>query len=193
MEPTATHKLVTCWDYITVLTCTPTRIGCLRNNSRIFIKKLNFFLFLYLVFFVVFLFLFCINNFTIIIVWSLFLLPYFSSFSFVTIHCSPSQLLFLPLLIHTLPLSLLPPPIPPSPHYLFLLHIQHLLTSLPYQLYTTQPPAIPDSSILCDTNSSTPKHSQGPQNRAAHTTPLSPSIHPFSHPTFSATFINFTN
>jgi hypothetical protein len=41
---------------------------------------------------------------------SLFSYPYsyplhFLSFSCATIHCSPSQLLFLPLLIHSLPLS----------------------------------------------------------------------------------------
>jgi hypothetical protein len=36
------------------------------------------------------------------------------SFSCATIHCSPSQLLFLPLLIHSVPLSSPPPPILPQ-------------------------------------------------------------------------------
>jgi hypothetical protein len=53
------------------------------------------------------------------------------------------------------------------PHYHFLLHTHHPLTSLLYQLYTTQAPSIPDTSTLHYNNRNTPKHAQGPQNLAA--------------------------
>jgi hypothetical protein len=125
---------------------TNTRIGCLRNNSITFTKKLNFLLFLCLLFL---LFLFCvcfiffyITNFIVTIFLSLFLPPHFPSFSCATIHCFPSQLLFLPLFIHSFPclqLALLSFP-NQSPHYPFLLYIHHPLTSLLYQLYTTPAP-----------------------------------------------------
>jgi hypothetical protein len=86
-----------------------TRIGHLRNNSRTFTKRLNFLLLLYLVFFVVFFF--CTVNFIITIFLCLFLPPHFLSFSCATIHCYPSQLLFLPLLSS---LSSLTPAYPPQ-------------------------------------------------------------------------------
>jgi hypothetical protein len=78
------------------------KVGFLRNNSRTFTKRLNFLLFLYLVSFFVFFFS------ILLISPSLFSYPYsyplhFPSFSYATIHYSPSQLLFLPLLIHSLP------------------------------------------------------------------------------------------
>jgi hypothetical protein len=88
------------------------RIGRLTNNSRTFTKGLNFLLFMYLQFFVVFFF--CIVNFTINIFLSLSYPLYFPSFSCTTIHCFPYQLLFLLLLIHSLPLSSSPPPILPQ-------------------------------------------------------------------------------
>jgi hypothetical protein len=106
-----------------------TRIGCLRNNSRTFTKKLNFSLFLYLVFFVVHMCVcvcvcvcvcFCVS----VLLFSPSLLipilcPYFPSFSCAIIHCSPSQLLSLPHLIHSLPSSssphLLPQPVTTLP------------------------------------------------------------------------------
>jgi hypothetical protein len=91
--------------------------------------------FLNLVFFVVFLsFLF---SFPVLLTSpSLFSYPYsfplhFPPFSCVTIHCSPSQLLFLPLLIHSFPCLLSSPTL--SPHYSSLLHTYHLLTSLLYR------------------------------------------------------------
>jgi hypothetical protein len=53
--------------------------------------------------------------FVILTLLSLFSYPYsyslhFPHFSYSTIYCYPSQLLYLPLLIHFLPLSSLPPP-----------------------------------------------------------------------------------
>jgi hypothetical protein len=106
-----------------------TRIGHLRKNSRTFTKRLNFMWFLNLAFF--------ITSFLILIFIipalltspSLFSYPYsyplhFPSFSCAIIHCSPSHLLFLPLLILFFPhlhLSLLSFPTL-SPHYPSLLH-----------------------------------------------------------------------
>jgi hypothetical protein len=87
-----------------------TRIGHLRNNSRIFTKRLKFLCFLKLVGFFnwvsFFILIFIIP--VLLTSPSLFSSPYsyplyFPSFSCATIHCSPSQILFLPLLIHSLP------------------------------------------------------------------------------------------
>jgi hypothetical protein len=104
----------------------------------------------------------------------LFSFPYsyslhFPSFSCATIYCSPSQLLllFLHLLIYSFPhlqLHLLFTP-NLSPHYPYLLHTHHSLTSLLHQLYTTPDPAIPDT--LHYNNRNTPKHTQWPQSLAA--------------------------
>jgi hypothetical protein len=60
-----------------------------------------------------------------------------------------------------------------------LLHTHHLLTNLLSQLFTTQPPAIPDTSTLHYNNRNTPKHTQVPQNPAAP-----PVTHPTSHLSF---------
>jgi hypothetical protein len=59
-------------------------------------------------------------------------------------------------------------------YYLSLLCIQHLLTSLVYQLYTIPSPAIPDTSTF-HYNRNTPKYAQGPQNP---TTPIPLPQHP---------------
>jgi hypothetical protein len=85
---------------------------------------------------------FCIINFTITIFLLLFLPLHFLTFSCAIIHCSPSQLLYLLLCIHSLPhlhLCLLSSP-NLSPHYLSLLHTHHLLTS---QLCTPPVPCNP--------------------------------------------------
>jgi hypothetical protein len=85
---------------------TNTRIGHLRNNSRTFINRLNFLWLLNLFFFIVsFSFFFSFFIPVLLTPSSLFSYPYShplhsSSFFCTTIHCSPSQLLFLPLLIH---------------------------------------------------------------------------------------------
>jgi hypothetical protein len=122
-----------------------TRVGCLRNNSRTLIKTRLCVVPVPGVFCCV-----CVC------VWgggsvlltspSLFSYPYsypphFPSFSCATIHCSPSQILFLPLLMYSIPIftSLFYAPstchhtVPPS----------HLLTRLLYQLYTTSAPCNP--------------------------------------------------
>jgi hypothetical protein len=103
---------------------TNTRIGHLRNNSRTFTKRLNFLWLLNLVFFIVFLFLILIFIIPVVLTLpSLLSYPYSYPLHFLsfcaTIHCSPSQLLFLPLPIHSFPylhFSLLPAPnlLPPS-------------------------------------------------------------------------------
>jgi hypothetical protein len=106
----------------------------------------------------------------------------FPSFSWATIHCSISQLLFLPLHIYSVPnlhLSFLSSP-NLSPHYPSLLHTHHPMTNLLYQLYTTRAPAIPDTSTLHYNNRNIPKHTQGPQNPAA-SIPLTSPTHPFPH------------
>jgi hypothetical protein len=104
-----------CWD-------ANTRIGHLRKNSRTFTKRLYFLWFLkHKKFLIVFFFPVSLNS------PSLFSYPssyplHFPSFSCATIHCSPSQLLFQPLLIHSFPGFMplfYPPPtcqhtIPPS-------------------------------------------------------------------------------
>jgi hypothetical protein len=61
------------------------------------------------------------------------------------IHCSLAQLLFLPLLIHSLLCPHLPFPfsLNLSPDYLSLLHTPHLLTNLLHQLYITTTPCNP--------------------------------------------------
>jgi hypothetical protein len=167
-----------------------TRIGHLRNNPRTFTKNAE--LFVVSIsdgFCCVF---FCIINFTIIIFLSLFLPPHFPSFSCTKIHCSPSQLLFLQLLIHSLPVFTSPSHSPNlSPHYPSLLHIHYPLTSLLYQLYTTPAPAILDTSTL-HYNRNTPKYLQGPQNLAALML-LPPAPTPFLAPLSNATFTNFPN
>jgi hypothetical protein len=128
---------------------TNTRIGHQRSNSKTFAKRLNFLWFLYLLFFLL-----CFFSSALLTSPSLFSYPYsyplqLPSFSCATIHFSPSQLLFLLLLItfsHVHHPLLSSPSL--SPHYPSLLHIHHLLTNLLYQLYTSQPLVIPDTSIL---------------------------------------------
>jgi hypothetical protein len=81
-----------------------------KENSRTFTKRLNFLWWLNLVFLLCGVF-FEILTYIIPILLtspSLFFYPYshplyFPAFSFATIHCSPSQLLFLSLLIHSFP------------------------------------------------------------------------------------------
>jgi hypothetical protein len=119
---------------------TNTRIEHLRNNSRTFINRMNFLWFLNLVFCIMFLFFFLSFSFFIpvLLTWSsLFSYAYSHplhspSLSCATIHCAPSQLLFLPLLIHSFPCLHLPflSTSNLSPHYPSLLHTYHLLTSL---------------------------------------------------------------
>jgi hypothetical protein len=100
-----------------------------------------------------------------------------SSFSWANIHCSPSQLLFLSLLILSFPLPTLSLPIflkhvtRLAPHT----HTHHLLTNLLYQLYTTLTPCNPWHSTLQYNNRSTPKHTQGRQKQQP--------LHPLTHPT----------
>jgi hypothetical protein len=72
-----------------------------------------------------------------------------------------------------------------SPHYSSLLHTHHMLTNPLYQLYTTQPPPIPDTSTL-HYNRNTTKHTQGTQNQAAPMS-LLPLTHPSSCFPFSTT------
>jgi hypothetical protein len=81
---------------------------------------------------------------------SLFTYPYsyplhFPSFFCATIHCSPSQLFFLTLLIYSFPCLQVPLLSSPnlSPHYYSLLNTHHPLTSLQYQLYTILVPCNP--------------------------------------------------
>jgi hypothetical protein len=83
-----------------------------------------------------FLFFFCIINFIITIFLSLFLPSSPSPFSCATIYCSPSQLLFLPLLIYSFPYLSLPLLSFPnlSPHNPSLLHTHYSQTSLLYQM-----------------------------------------------------------
>jgi hypothetical protein len=123
---------------------------------------------------------FCTINLTITIFSSL-LSPPSLSLLLCYIHCSPSQLLFLPLLIHYLSL-LLPPPLillQPVTTLPLLLHTHRLLANLCTNFTQSQPPAILDTSTL-HYNRSTPKHTQGPKNPAAPT-PLPPLTHPTSH------------
>jgi hypothetical protein len=85
---------------------------------------------------------------------------YFPSFFCTTIQCSPSHLLFLPLLTHSFPclhlIFLSSPSL--SPQESSLLHICHLLTSLLQQLYTNQ--------VHCNPWH---KHSTGQQQKYTHT------------------------
>jgi hypothetical protein len=99
-----------------------------RISPEILPSRLNFLLLLYLFFF------FVLSTLT-----SLFSYPYsyplhFLPFSFTTIYYSLSQLLFLPLLIHSFPRLHLPllSFLNLSSHYLSLLHTHHSLTSLLY-------------------------------------------------------------
>jgi hypothetical protein len=121
------------------------------------------------------------------------------SFSYAKIHSSPSQLLFLPLLIHFLHLPTPSPPILPQPptrlplppmHY-------HLLTY--YTNFTQpQPPAIPDTSTL-HYNRNTPKDTQGPQTSADPTQlvpltyPLTSSLLVSPYPTPQISIASLTN
>jgi hypothetical protein len=130
--PKLSNKRVSSFPTKPRIPSTNTRIGCQRNKSRTFTKRMKFLL-LYLLFFSV-----------LLTSPSLFSYAYsyplhFPSFSCATIYCSPSQLLLLPLLIHSLPLSF--PNL--SPHYPTLLHTHHLLTGLLYQLYTPPDPCNP--------------------------------------------------
>jgi hypothetical protein len=168
---------------------TNTRIRCLRNNSRTFTKQTELFVvpilgvfFLYLYF-----------NFIITILLSLFLLPLLSLFflcynplfSLPTTLSAPLH----PLSPHLL-LSLLSFP-NLSPQYSSLLHTHHLLTSLLYQLYTTQPPSIPKISTLYYNNRNTPKSTKGPKTQDPPI-PLSPPNHPFSCPPFLVPTLSVT-
>jgi hypothetical protein len=124
---------------------TSTSIGHLRNNSRTSINRLNFLWFLNLVFIVLSFFFIPV----LLTPSSLFSYPYsyplHSPFSSATTHCSLSQLLFLPPLIHSFFCLHLPFPSSSnlSPYCPSLLHIHHLLTSLLYQLHTTPAPCNP--------------------------------------------------
>jgi hypothetical protein len=113
------------------------------------------------------------------IVLSLFLPPSLS-------HCSPSQLLFLPLLIHSLPVFASPSYTSPTCHHTT--PPSYTLTTC-WLAYCTnhtplQPPspAIPDTGTLHHNSKNTPKHTQGLQNPAAPISLPSP-IH-LSIPTF---------
>jgi hypothetical protein len=132
---------------------TITRILHLRNNSRTFINRVNFLWSLNLVFVIMFLFFLFLSFFlsffipALLTPSSLFCYPYSHSlhspsFSCTIIHCSPSQLLFLPLLIHSFPCLHLPFRYSPnlSPYYPSFLHIHHLLISLLYPLHTIPAP-----------------------------------------------------
>jgi hypothetical protein len=100
------------------------------------------------------------------------------SFSCAKIHCYPSQLLFLPLLIHYFALPSTSSPIPPQTvTRLSLPPTDSLLIKPLYQLTQPQPLPIPDTSTL-HYNRNTPKHTQEPQNPAAHTL-----LPPLTHPT----------
>jgi hypothetical protein len=167
-----------------------TKIRCLRNNSRTFTIRLNFLLSPSWLFF----------KSALLASPSLFSCPYsyplhFPSFSCATIHCSPSQLFFLPLLIQSflcLHLSLLLSFPNLSQLYPSLLHTHHSVTSLLSQPYTPPAPAIPDTSTLHYNNRNTSKHTQGPQNPA---TPilLPLSTHPFSHTLFLVPHLPITH
>jgi hypothetical protein len=137
-------------------------------------------------FFILFLFLFPFYsyytiNFTITIFSSLLSPLHSPSFSCAKIHCSHSQLLFLPLLTHSPPALTFPSHSPPTCHHTT--PPSHTLTACWPTYYTnfTQPqlPAIPDTSTLHYSNRNTPKHTQEPQNPAASTL-LSPLTHPTS-------------
>jgi hypothetical protein len=96
-------------------------------------------------------------------------------FSCATIHGSPSQLLFLPI-IHFLHLPSPPFLYSPNCHYTIPPSYTHkLLTNLLYKLSKTQPPVIPDTSTL-HYSGNIPKHTQEPQNPVAPT-----SLPPLTH------------
>jgi hypothetical protein len=114
-----------------------------------------------------------------------YLYSYPLHFPCVTIHCSFSQLLFLPLLIHSLPVFT--NPFYPSPTCQNTTPPSYTLTThwLAYCSNCTQhqPPEIPDTSTLHYNNRNTPKHTQRPQKPTApYPFPNPPS--PFSHPIF---------
>jgi hypothetical protein len=67
---------------------------------------------------------------------------HFPSFSCATIHCSPSQLFFLSLLMHSFPVFTSASYLPLTCHHTTP-HTQHLMTILLYQLYTTPAPCNP--------------------------------------------------
>jgi hypothetical protein len=125
---------------------------------------------------------------------SLFFYPYshthHSPSSCITIYCSPSQLLFLPLLICSflwLHLPLLTSP-NPSPHYPSLLHTHNLLTSLLNQLHKTQPPAIPNKKCPLLQQQCTQTYTRA---TTQHPPCLLPYPTTFSYPPFFST--TFTN
>jgi hypothetical protein len=105
---------------------------------------------------------------------------HFPSFSCTAIHCSPSQLLFLALLIHSFPCLHFPsyPPLNLSPHYTPP-HTQHLLTNLLYQMQQLHLPEIPDTNTLHYNKRNTQKHTKWSQILVAPI-PLNPHTHPFS-------------
>jgi hypothetical protein len=169
---------------------TNSRIEHLRNNSRTFINRLNWSRFLNLGFFffiVFFLFSFFLSLFILLLLIPSSLLSYphshtlhFLSFSCTTINHFPSQLLFLPLLIHSFPcLHLILLSFPNLlPHYASILHTHHLLTSLLYQVHTTPVPGNPwhkHSSLQQK------KYTQTHTRATKHSNPLT---HSFSHPCF---------
>jgi hypothetical protein len=129
----------------------------------------------------------------------LFTSPYsyplhFLSFSCAAIHCSPLQLPFLFLLIHSshyicLPLLSFPNQ---SPHFLSFLNIHHLLTRLHTNHTYPLSPAITDKSTLHYKSGNTHKHTQGPLYPAA---PIALLVPPFSitftnYPSFTYSQIN---
>jgi hypothetical protein len=94
---------------------------------------------------------------------------------------------FLPLHIHSLPLSLFPPPILPQPVTTLpsILHTHHLLTRLLYELYTPLAPCNPwHQHPTLEQQKYTEMHTRA-------TKPSSPHISsPTFCPSFSATFTN---
>jgi hypothetical protein len=125
------------------------------------------FLFLFL-----FLFSFCTVNFTITIFSSLFLPPSLSFLLLCYTHCFPSQLLFLPLLIHSLPLPSPPPYIlhQPVTRLPSLLYTHHLLTNLLCQLYTTPTPCNPWHKHPAVQQKYTQTHPRATKPRSPYTT-----------------------
>jgi hypothetical protein len=118
---------------------TPIQIRHQRNKSKTFTKENELLLLLYHVFFPLY-YLFLPSLFS----YSRSYPFHVTSFSCTMIHCSPSQLLFLPLLIHSpcfcCPILFFPNL---SPHYSSLLHTHHPQTSLLYQPYTPPGPCNP--------------------------------------------------
>jgi hypothetical protein len=116
---------------------------------------------------------FCTYFFVLLTLPSLFSYPYsyllhFPSFSCATIHCSPSQLLFLPLLIHSLPIFASSSYPSPSCHQTTPPPCTLTTYWLDYCTKNTHPqtPAVPNTSTVHYNSRNTPKHTQGQQNPA---------------------------